>query len=55
MRRLGKLNIVIAVFLVASGLAASQPASAQDKKPNIRISSWVTTLAGCSRASITAA
>ena len=35
MRRLGKLNIVIAAFLVASGLAASQPASAQEKKPNI--------------------
>jgi arylsulfatase A-like enzyme len=35
MRRLGKPNIVIAAFLVASGLAASQPASAQEKKPNI--------------------
>ena len=35
MRRLGKLNIVIAALLVASGLAASQPASAQEKKPNI--------------------
>ena len=35
MRRLGKLNIVIAAFLVTSGLAASQPASAQEKKPNI--------------------
>ncbi|MFY9732966.1 MAG: arylsulfatase [Candidatus Acidiferrales bacterium] len=35
MRRLGKLNTVIAALLVASGLAASQPASAQEKKPNI--------------------
>ena len=35
MRRLGKLNIAIAAFLVVSGLAASQPASAQEKKPNI--------------------
>ena len=35
MRCLGKLNIAIAAFLVGSGLAASQPASAQEKKPNI--------------------
>ena len=35
MRRLGKLNIAIAAFLVVSGLAASRPAFAQEKKPNI--------------------
>src|ERR1700721_1332372 len=35
MRCLGKLNVVIAALLVASGLAGSQPASAQEKKPNI--------------------
>jgi arylsulfatase A-like enzyme len=37
MKHLGKLNIAIAAFFLVLGLAASPPASAQGKKPNILV------------------
>ena len=37
MKCIGRMALVVAAFLVVFGLAAPQPASAQEKKPNILV------------------